>query len=138
MSWLVVCPSTYVGLCGLLFFFFSIYFHPNLHSKYYTEDHGASEVRGVPNTQYGTTLSFDTLGDAMLYLAFMMALYTGAMLPYGRFYNALSGNSVTLLAFLITFVYFGTPRAVLTYGINLIRRSLPTKFALIKFVKTAL
>ncbi len=117
MGWLVACPYHYAGLLGLLFFFASFYFQPNLIG------------RGVLNSYAGIKMlvfiswifwiiatkrlvrtekifvELDAYYTVTFYLFLMAIWYAFSYLPFGRFYTRLGGNFSSLVAFMFIFIY---------------------------------
>lgn len=117
MSWLLCCPYHYTGILGLILFFVSFYYQPNIAgrgesdmylmlkilvlniftNKFLRTKRMLSNYRITPDTEYFYYMSYYTFLMAMLY-AF-------SYLPYGRFFNRLGGNDATLLTFVYIFIY---------------------------------
>jgi quinol-cytochrome oxidoreductase complex cytochrome b subunit len=112
MAWLLVCPFHKLGIAGLVFFFFVLFYQPNLHNdsenlnyskkvlvntSYISKKTGfcAEELLVEVNLAYQITYGF----------FFFCALYTFTFLPYGRFYNRLGGNIGMLGAYFYVFFY---------------------------------
>jgi len=109
MAWLLVCPFHKMGIAGLLFFFISLFFQPNVYGdsefNMYTKKNTVffKFLSGYTPKEFNieTNLIYQT---AYGYF-FMAGLYTFSFLPYGRFYNRLGGNFVMLLAYTYFFSY---------------------------------
>ncbi len=121
MAWLVVCPFHRVGIFGLVFFFFVIYFQVSIV--------GTSELLGYRASHLGlvfATFSNSTKGKVITgwnrifvensiyylvcYSLFLIAIgCTLTYLPYGRFYNRVGGNVSMLVSYLYIFSYLGLP-----------------------------
>jgi hypothetical protein len=100
MAWLIACPFHKTGIFGLLFFFFVLYFQPNLHGVSEQNSNGL-KVLAVSSPTFGrSTLPSSTAAaiESNLYhqltygLFIMCALYTTSFLPYGRFFQRIGGN----------------------------------------------
>jgi quinol-cytochrome oxidoreductase complex cytochrome b subunit len=129
MAWLIVCPSHKPGLFGLVYFFFAIFYQPNLHGmtemrnykinsickKHWTKYHDSRYtifdedecVYIFKSSRYSVESS---LWHQITYSVFIMSVfYTTTFLPFGKFYNRLGGNVGMLLAYLYVFAYLGLP-----------------------------
>ena len=113
MAWLIACPYHKTGIFGLLFFFITLYFQPNLHGvneqnnynkkilvlfNYKLKRNNFFSVINLPvefNLYYQTTYA----------LFIMCCLYTTSFLPYGRFFNRLGGNWGFLWSYFFIFFY---------------------------------
>ena len=93
MAWLVVCPHHYIGIVGLLSFFVAVYYQPQIK---YTSAADSETVVSV--TSY-----------TLLVIFVSSLLYTATYLPYGKFYNRINGNTMTLMAFTYIFLYLAIP-----------------------------
>jgi hypothetical protein len=100
MAWLIACPFHKTGIFGLGFFFFILYFQPNLHGT--TEQNNYSKkIVSVFTSKFKCnkffTSSYISLESNIFYqltYAFfiMCCLYTTSFLPYGRFFQRVGGN----------------------------------------------
>lgn len=113
MAWLIACPFHKTGIFGLIFFFFILYFQPNLHgtseqntyvkkiltcwSKFFgRKDFFTSQYSSLESSVYHQTT----------YTLFIMCcLYTISFLPYGRFFQRIGGNWGFLGAYFFIFIY---------------------------------
>lgn len=97
MGWLLVCPHHYVGIFGLILFIIIIYFQIYLKKNYNDYINQKSlNINVIENNIFITILNF----------IFLLAIfYTSSILPYGRFYNRLEGNSILLLSYLFIFLF---------------------------------
>lgn len=138
MGWLVACPFHYTGLLGLLLFFVSFYFQPNIFGRgelqsytgvraffiqlYWTFCDKTKRLVQLqrPNVAYSF---YFRCTYAVLLCAFW---YVFSYLPFGRFFNRLGGNGASLLAYVYLFVYFSSNflRNINTY--NLYKESVLT------------
>lgn len=117
MGWLVACPYHYAGLLGLLFFFASFYFQPNLLSRSSLGSYISKKVlifiswviwvflikkfvqTEKVNPEFNIYYRF-------MFTIFLMAIwYSFSYLPFGRFYTRLGGNSASLIAYMFIFIY---------------------------------
>ena len=113
MAWLVACPFHKTGIFGLLFFFFILYFQPNLHGT--TEQNNYSKkIVSVFTSKFkcdrfftGSYISLESnLFFQLTYSLFIMCcLYTTSFLPYGRFFQEVGGNWGFLFAYFFIFFY---------------------------------
>lgn len=100
MAWLIACPFHKTGIFGLLFFFFVLYFQPNLQGT--TEQNGyGKKVLSLFGRKFKRTSFFTgaystleaNLYHQLTYAFFIMCcLYTTSFLPYGRFFQRIGGN----------------------------------------------
>jgi len=117
MAWLIACPHHKTGIFGLIFFFFVLFYQPNLHGtteisnfnkrvllflkhKYKKSTFYSSIVINLESNHYHFLTYFMFIG---------CALYAASFLPYGRFYNRMGGNVGMLASYLYVFVYLGFP-----------------------------
>ena len=117
MAWLIVCPHHKIGVFGLLFFFFMLFFQPFIHGI--SEENNFNKKLKIFNkkklenkTMFITSYLNNEINAAHQFTFFwfvMACLYVSSFLPYGRFYNRLGGNSVTLWSFMYIFIYLGFP-----------------------------
>ena len=120
MGWLVACPYHYAGLLGLLYFFVSFYYQPNLVGRSHLGSYLALKtftffslitkaIRGrrVIRPDW-ISVDLDRYHQ-FTYCLFLVAVwYAFSYLPYGRFFNRVGGNNSSLLAYLIIYLYMGT------------------------------
>jgi len=92
MGWLLLCPHHYIGVFGLVLLMVTIYFQPNLKTTDYRE------IFIKNNDIY--------LVHVTTYSIFILCfLYAFSMLPYGRFYNEIGGNSGLMYSYMYIFLY---------------------------------
>lgn len=113
MAWLIVCPHHKTGIFGLVFFFFVLFHQPTLHGV--NEQNGylkrsllVSKAKFDRSNLYSSSyLNQEVTLFYQLFYGFFIgcALYTTSFLPYGRFYNRLSGNIGMLGAYMYVFIY---------------------------------
>ena len=113
MAWLVACPFHRVGIFSLVFFFFLLYFQPNLHGT--TEQNNYSKkVVSVFTSKLKCdkffTSSYISLESNFVYQLIygyfiMCCLYTTSFLPYGRFFQRIGGNWGFLCSYFFIFFY---------------------------------
>jgi len=117
MAWLIACPFHKTGIFGLLFFFFVLFFQPNIHGI--AEQNGYNK-RSLLFSRYkikkrsfysGTyyNMEINFYHQIMYGLFIMCTLYTTSFLPFGRFYNRLGGNVGFLLSYMFVFCYLAFP-----------------------------
>jgi hypothetical protein len=109
-----VCPYHKLGLLGLLLYFISLYYQPNLHNdsenlsftkkislfyKFLTDCNHAF------NAEEKTAADLNAMFHATFFFFLACGVYTYSFLPYGRFYNRLGGNPGMLYAYLFFFSY---------------------------------
>lgn len=117
MGWLVACPYHYAGLLGLIFFFASFYFQPNLVGRGSLGAYIASKVflvlgwllvnllkRYFLRTEK-ISVEYDPYYIIMFYVFLMAVWYAFSYLPFGRFYTRLGGNFASMAAFMFIFTY---------------------------------
>lgn len=142
MHWLIACPFHYTGLLGLILFFTSFYFQPNIigRGEYFaylldktymtkayvwawdkTDDmwHEYGK-RLVPIRRLRSDIDWFYNGAFIIFLCSLW--YVFSYLPFGRFYNFLGGNNAALLAFVYIFVYMSStalrvPKRYTFYGL---------------------
>ena len=117
MAWLVACPYHYAGLLGLIFFFVSFYYQPNLvgqgSQKHYTgwktfilASLGVSALFNKRVVRLKKiTVEIDWFHQISYFLFLIAVWYAFSYLPYGRFYNRLGGNFSSLCGFMYIFIY---------------------------------
>jgi quinol-cytochrome oxidoreductase complex cytochrome b subunit len=113
MAWLVACPFHKIGVFGLLFFFFALYFQPNLHGTS-EQNNYAKKILSILNFKFkrnniftGSYISIESnLYFQTIYAFFIMCcFYTTSFLPYGRFFQRVGGNWGFLLSYFFVFCY---------------------------------
>lgn len=117
MAWLTVCPFHKIGLFGLVFYFFILFYQPvilgyNEQNLYNKKTITIMSYIFKTNIVYSpkNNLIFCEIFYNLTFFYFMCsALYVTSYLPYGRFYNRINGNYGTLFSFTYIFLYLGTP-----------------------------
>ena len=115
MAWLTVCPFHKIGLFGLIYYFFILFYQPVIHG---TNEQNNYSKRNVALASFIVkrsdilTPKYHSVEDNLLHqctfwLFLCSALYVTSYLPYGRFYNRINGNYGTLWSFMYLFVYLG-------------------------------
>ena len=117
MGWLVACPYHYAGLLGLIFFFVSFYYQPNLVGRGVWGAYLGVKVftflthliRAVTQ-KYIVRLErvwveFDWYHQLTYCLFLMSVWYAFSYLPYGRFFNRLGGNFSSFCAYIFIYLY---------------------------------
>lgn len=112
MAWLLVCPFHKLGIAGLVFFFFALFYQPNLHndsenfnfSKKISFNFFLNKFVGVYNSD-DTLVELNLIYQFFFGLFFFCGVYTFTFLPYGRFYNRLGGNFGMLGAYFFIFYF---------------------------------
>lgn len=117
MAWLTVCPFHKVGLFGLIYYFFLLFYQPVIHGlnnslNYKKKPSGLSKL--ITNRTSIMSAKYYSIEDNLIHqltywLFLSSCIYVTSYLPYGRFYNRISGNHGTLLAFMYIFVYLNSP-----------------------------
>lgn len=107
MAWLITCPYHYAGLIGLVLFFVSFYFQPNVANRNEFGPYASTKTLSWYNTVIVYTLTVQlNWFYQMSYAVFIIAIwYSFSYLPYGRFFNRLGGNVASLCTFVYIFVY---------------------------------
>lgn len=133
MGWLVACPFHYTGLLGLLLFFVSFYFQPNIlgRSEYQAYKYVPTFLVNLyfsfaDRTKRWIGLQRITADHDVYYKVtygiFLMAMwYLFSYLPFGRFFNRLGGNGASLLAYIYVFIYLGSPLLRVSRSYNLFK-----------------
>ena len=126
MAWLIICPAHRPGLFGLIYFFVILFYQPNINGSNEQKNYKTnlllfnlpifknfeSTNQVIINKKY----QFKSLKLGVEYTIFyqftfalfiICILYTTTFLPYGRFYNRLSGNFGMLASYLYIFFYLG-------------------------------
>lgn len=117
MAWLIACPYHYTGILGLVLFFVSFYFQPNIVGR--SELHAYGTVRTIfMQVLYEfegklkklvhldrTYVEADKFYKITYSLFALTLWYAFSYLPYGRFFNRLGGNDANLVAYVYIFVY---------------------------------
>jgi hypothetical protein len=117
MAWLIACPHHKTGVFGLLFFFFILFFQPNLHgvneqNNFEKKLKIFSKNKLKRKTLFSNVylnLEMNVFHQFTFFLFIMCCLYTTSFLPYGRFYNRLGGNIGMLSAYIYIFLFLGFP-----------------------------
>lgn len=115
MAWLIACPSHEIGVFGLLFFFFSIFYQPVIQGTTSQNNYGKKfsffVSRVVNQTGFfettSTSLAYDLYKFFFFYMFITACFYAASFLPYGRFYNRVQGNKGLLLTYIYLFMYLG-------------------------------
>jgi ribose/xylose/arabinose/galactoside ABC-type transport system permease subunit len=117
MSWLIICPFYYLGLLGLLLFFISFYFQPNIVSfseLYHYSGYSSLISFFFPrfsNKHRRFVFISRKDGKSGLLNIWMFGLFCASLwyvfsyLPYGRFFNSIGGNNASLIAYLYIYFY---------------------------------
>ena len=117
MGWLVACPYHYAGLLGLIFFFISFYFQPNLvgrsplgayvHTKTFVLIGWLFWIIANKKILRNEKISpeFDPYYTFTFYIFLMAIWYAFSYLPFGRFYTRLGGNFASMCAFMYIYTY---------------------------------
>jgi len=81
----------------MIFFMFIIYFQVTIKTI----------IKFVSNTKtiFSSIPEFSVIMWTIYTSLVMSSFYTNTTLPYGRFYNRISGNPALLYAYLIVFIY---------------------------------
>ena len=115
MAWLIACPHHKTGIFGLLFFFFILYFQPNLHGTGDQSNYN-KKILALFNNIFNKNSIFSSMTinvemnrfHHITYFLFIgCMLYASSYLPYGRFYNRVGGDIGILLAYMYIFCYLG-------------------------------
>lgn len=117
MAWLTVCPFHKIGLFGLIYYFFILFYQPVIHGTNEQNNYSrknVSAVNFVINRDDILSPKYHSVEDNVLHqilfwLFLCSAMYVTSYLPYGRFYNRINGNYGTLTSFMYIFVYLGSP-----------------------------
>lgn len=120
MAWLLVCPFHKLGIAGLVFFFITLYFQPNIINDsenlnflkkntflYYFFD--IKKFIAMFSSEDSYIVELNLVYQSIFSIFFMCGLYTFSFLPYGRFYNRLGGNFGMLGAYFFLFAYLIFP-----------------------------
>lgn len=105
MAWLIVCPHHYLGLGGLVFFLVSLYYQPNIKNL----------VKSTGSLVFWTESPTVVAMNITLLLS---VLYGVSYLPYGKFFNRLGGNPMSLLSFSFVLIYLSAPIYIWLYSLN--------------------
>jgi len=116
MAWLIACPHHKTGIFGLIFFFFVLFFQPNIHGiKFNKNQNNSIFISLFKQNNNLNFFNFYTNNEKNLFFNFFYfififcCLYAASFLPYGRFYNRLGGNIGMLLSYIFIFIYLGFP-----------------------------
>jgi quinol-cytochrome oxidoreductase complex cytochrome b subunit len=113
MAWLIACPFHKTGIFGLIFFFFILYFQPNLHGTSEQNNYN-KKILTIFLGKFkrhsffvNSTISLESnLYHQLSFFFFIIcALYTTSFLPYGRFFNRIGGNWGFLGSYFFLFFY---------------------------------
>jgi len=117
MSFLLVVPHSFMGVFGLILFFFLLYYQITLSRSnevdVFSKFSPAVAARLQPyklhmSGQFEVEYSFFR---QMTFFAFLAAcLYTTTFLPNGKYYQLLGGNTGMLLSYFYIFFYLTFPR----------------------------
>ena len=113
MAWLIACPFHKTGIFGLLFFFFVLYFQPNLHGTTEQNNYSKRVVSVFSNkldlNKFFTSSYISLESNIFFQLSYsffiMCCLYTTSFLPYGRFFQRIGGNWGFLFSYFFIFFY---------------------------------
>ena len=114
MAWLLVCPFHKLGIAGLLLYFVSLYFQPNMHgdSENLNFSRRITVVYGILlyyfsvfSSNIKAAAEYNFFYQTVFGFFIMCGIYTYSFLPYGRFYNRLGGNVGMLGAYVFFFFY---------------------------------
>lgn len=127
MAWLTVCPYHKVGLFGLIYYFFILFYQPVIQGldnlvNYKKKTSGISKLITKRDTIITTKYYSveDNLSYQITYWLFISScIYVTSYLPYGRFYNRINGNHGTLFSFMYIFVYLNSPALRRSFFIDL-------------------
>ena len=117
MAWLIACPHHKTGIFGLIFFFFIIFFQPNINGSNETNFYSKKVLLflnfKLKKKSYFSQNYFNSeinIYFQFFYFLFLVAcFYAASFLPYGRFYNRLGGNIGMLISYIYIFIYLGFP-----------------------------
>nr|YP_010411975.1 apocytochromme b [Tetrahymena rostrata]QBI37943.1 apocytochrome b [Tetrahymena rostrata]URP31135.1 apocytochromme b [Tetrahymena rostrata] len=115
MAWLTVCPFHKIGLFGLIYYFFILFYQPVIHGTNEQNNYSRKNVaitsfiikRSDILTPKYHSVEDNILHQITFWLFLCSALYVTSYLPYGRFYNRINGNFGTLWSFMYLFIYLG-------------------------------
>lgn len=116
MAWLTVCPFHKIGLFGLIYYFFLLFYQPVIHGI--SEHNNYSKKNSIINGRIINRVDViqakyysvedDLFHQITFWLFLCSALYVTSYLPYGRFYNRINGNHGTLWSFTYIFLYLSS------------------------------
>jgi len=115
MAWLIACPHHKTGIFGLVYFFFVLFYQPNLHGTT-DQNNFNKKTLLIMNSKLKCSKFFSgcyinleiNLFHQFTYTLFVCCcLYAASFLPYGRFYNRLGGNIGMLCSYMYVFLYLG-------------------------------
>jgi len=117
MAWLIACPHHKTGIFGLLFFFFALFYQPNLHGTSETNNYNKRVLLFLKNkfnkNSFYSSVVINLESNYFHFITYFLfigcCLYAASFLPYGRFYNRLGGNIGMLGAYMYAFIYLGFP-----------------------------
>lgn len=115
MAWLTVCPFHKIGLFGLIYYFFILFYQPVIHGTNEQNNYSRKNVAIagiIVNRSDILSPKYHSVEDNVLHqftywLFICSAIYVASYLPYGRFYNRINGNFGTLFSFMYVFFYLG-------------------------------
>lgn len=94
MGWLIFCPHHYIGIYGLLLFFLSVYFQPELNRIIISVLKTIKSLKNSDNS---------TISNQINLIFTLNLIYAGSYLPCGKYFTAIEGNIATMVAFLVIF-----------------------------------
>lgn len=132
MAWLIICPYHYLGILGLLLFFVSFYFQPNIMAQTEFKDYTGLKTMFLTLYRYikdltvritfldGPQSSKQLFYQITYGIMFICIYYAFSYLPYGRFFSRLGGNDMSLAIYAYLFFYLSTPslRYPRLYGLS--------------------
>lgn len=135
MGWLVACPFHYLGLIGLILFFVGFFFQPTIvRPNEFKEYSGAklliarlwwrSERLTKKVVKVMPFIAEQNFFYQITFAVFLTCLwYAFSYLPYGRFFNRLGGNNVSLMVYVYLFFYLCCPnlRKPKVYGFTVLK-----------------
>ena len=117
MGWLILCPYHYTGLLGLLFFFVSFYYQPNIIGRTLLDSYIVQKIflfisfisaalrgRGYLRIE-NLTVDLDIFYRGTYFLFLMSLWYAFSYLPFGRFFNRIGGNTASTVAYMYLYLY---------------------------------
>lgn len=115
MAWIIACPNHKLGIFGLLWYFFTIFYQPTLHGTIEMNNYNKRyitlfKIKFNRNSFFiSSYLNLEmNLFHQLTYGLFIgTSFYSSSFLPYGRFYNRLGGNIGMLGSFIYMFIYLG-------------------------------
>lgn len=115
MGWLIVCPHHYIGVFGLVLYMGVIYFQVYI-----------KKILAFLNSNTSTEGDVEkNLFHFIIFVVFIMCLvYTSSILPYGKYYNRIEGNSNLLYSYFFVLMYVTKLINSALYKVNLIFKSI--------------